>query len=149
MVIEISHSIKYGNYKKFKQKSLRFEKAIKKYSSRIHEIVNVPDDIVCLIRPIRGYEVYGEYNFDCSRVEIDPRRIKNNSELFEVLVHELIHAEQHFRGDFNGDHIGFIWKGKRYDQIPEVIKYEEYCNTPWEVEAFERSENVSKRIFTE
>jgi hypothetical protein len=56
------------------------------------------------------------------------------SELRKVLLHELVHVSQMYRGDLAQTARGLTWKGKVY---PEAVTYEAYRKLPWEEEAFE------------
>ena len=50
-----------------------------------------------------------------------------SQELASNLAHELVHARQFIRGEINED--DYVWKGVDYE-------YEDYAETPWEVEAY-------------
>lgn len=47
-------------------------------------------------------------------------------DIVETLFHELVHVNQHLKGDF--DQELRLWKGKKYDCL--------YLDLPWEVQAF-------------
>lgn len=60
-----------------------------------------------------------------------------------AIGHELIHFEQHVRGDMFDDHIvgGTFWKGKFFPASITQSK-EHYDELPWEIEAAERHEEL-------
>ena len=55
-----------------------------------------------------------------------------------TMAHEMIHVKQSTRGDLVTTSKGVLWKGKNLKWVPYTFK-------PWEIEAFKREINLTKK----
>lgn len=65
--------------------------------------------------------------------------------ILNTLCHELIHAEQHFRGCLNMINEDIYWRNKRYKLSSNI---NDYLNFPWEIEAHNRDKILTNDIYT-
>lgn len=94
---------------------------------------------------------------DCGYMyEIAPNhyKISINKELhfpyiISTLAHEMVHVKQGVMGALRLNKIGFVWKGKMHKNIdnmkPEEV--EKYNSMPWEKEAFQLEQELTKKFF--
>lgn len=86
-------------------------------------------------------DTLGQYRIAQNLVTIAPIARKD-SEILETLSHEMVHAEQVYRGTMAKNAIGIIWNGKQYDNtIPYNLR-------PWEIEAKKRQAKIAALIKT-
>ena len=84
--------------------------------------------------------VIAEANNDGS-IYVD-KSVKKGSPLEkEAIAHEKVHLDQMKRGDLNYDDNNVYWKGKAY---PRSSMNEGAKNLPWEKEAYNKTEHISK-----
>ena len=145
MEVSIATSVKYGNYKQFYSKALSFDELIAEYGEKIRKVINLPEKIDILLRPIQklhgqAYYIKNEYG-----IEVNVRQ--TIAEFKDTLLHELIHIEQFFEGRLaNEEKSGkLIWRGKSYHI--DISNLEAYNNLPWEQEAIRRAYNLGKYLF--
>jgi hypothetical protein len=146
MIVELSTSIRYGNYKQYKLYGEILIERILEHESKLRKLLNLPDKIVVKIRPMRSILGSARYmtgdKYDVCLIEIDCRQ--NLKSFDNTLVHELVHAEQYYenRLTYTDDKRGFKWLGNDVGK-----KYLSYFESPWEVEAFSRADELTPKVF--
>jgi hypothetical protein len=149
IIYEIATSVKYGNYKNYKPQAVLGKDFIERNIKTLTKCFKLPPKVHIVCRPIRGdigglaYKKNKEKKYF---IEIDPRL--SNYMFVSVLLHELTHIEQFFKGklDISGEF--FIWKKKTLFKplSPDHINYE---MQPWEREADLRAAKLCKKILNE
>lgn len=96
------------------------------------QYLNMDDEILLNISFTSSIDpVFGFYEgIDDDEYKITINNRISYEDIVETLFHELVHLNQHIRGDFDQDMR--MWKGKRYDSS--------YFDLPWEKEAFYHQE---------
>lgn len=65
----------------------------------------------------------------------------SESEIVTTLAHEIVHVMQYMKGDAERTEEGkFLWKGELYEILPSDDP--NYCEQPWEKEAYELSQKL-------
>ena len=120
------------NYFYQNNKSKVHEVMIDSLATALSELIELPDTIeVCLYK--LDENVYGGID------KYTPNRLGLNSNLTledipKILVHELIHVHQRHTGKLAIKNSTYYWLGIPYHNTETEISYEEYRNTPWEVD---------------
>ncbi len=132
-------------YYKDCQKNNDIEHVLTSLVLAVSNVIELPDTIEICIYPL-GNGVYG--GIDLHKIN----RIGLNSSLSMkdiplILIHELIHVHQKFKGILrfkaNGES---YWYGLYYTKKkPEDMTYEEYNNLPWEVDVRNKQTEVLKK----
>lgn len=135
--VTISTSIKYGNYKRFLSRANEQAEFVKTVMPYARQLLTLPPLLGITVRPIRG-----RVNGTCNRflkIEMETRR-KSMGDFLITLMHELVHAEQFFTGRLA---TGNRWNGVEYKR---GTTYKKYRELPWEVEAWDRQEQLAKDV---
>lgn len=149
IIYEIATSVKYGNYKQYKPRADFGKEFIERNFSTLAKCFKLPPKIHILCRPIRGDAGGLAYKSNKGKkylIEIDPRLEQHI--FIGVLLHELTHIEQYFKGKL--DIVGefFLWKGKDIFK-PLEIYHPNYDNQPWEREANLRAAKTIQKFVNE
>lgn len=106
----------------------------------VKEHLELPVDIEIFIKQLPGH-LYG--TLDLSRVNrITLNSILSTDELTEVLVHELIHVHQKYKGylKHGGSNIVY-WKGKYYEKSRNIdANIRQHQSYPWEIDVAEKQQ---------
>jgi hypothetical protein len=148
MIVSIANSIRYGNYKQYKDYSCILENEIELAEDKIRNEINLPELIVIKLRPMRnklGEAVLISHTMTIGSVELDARQTL--PEFRDTLLHELVHIEQFYENRLEqGSNINFYkWNGIEIFSKP--TEYAEYINLPWEREAMKRAAKLVSKIF--
>lgn len=141
--IKIADSILYGRYQRHKDQAKKVFNLIDMAMPHARKLLDLPDNINFVIRP-NGGKYNGSYNYKGRRVNIDPRR-ENLGTILSTICHELVHAEQYHTGRLSKSGIATsLWNGEAVKN--KGTTYKAYRNQPWEIEAFDRQEDLAKQI---
>lgn len=145
--IDIATSIKYGNYKHLMPSVMRIVNVIKIYRGEIAKYIDYRKDVTIKFRPIRG-NTSGQAYDKRNTIEIDPRSIAGNDssylqKLLELLCHELVHSEQ-----YKQNRLVYIAQSIKFEEktYRNPKRFDEYYNSPWEVEARRRGSEVAMML---
>lgn len=118
------------------------ENMIKSLSHALSELIPLPETIEVCIYPLPD-NVYGGLD------KHTPHRLGLNNNLPlekipEIVVHELIHASQRHTKMLEIKNNGtYYWRGIPYhNTMPEDLEYNDYKNSPWELDVTERLDNL-------
>lgn len=140
----VSTSIKYGNYKKYKNRAGIISQFIEMANPYIKKEFNTFSNFQVYIRPIKG-RTLGNCNRS-GHIQLDPRR-KSMVDCLITLSHELIHNEQYNTGRLSLKMGVDYWKGNKVDNKGST--YKAYRNQPWEKEAFKDQRKRITNILSE
>ena len=132
----------YYSYYKFPKSTERSRKLLKALMPMISQYYDLPNKIKFRLGTHRIH--FGSYS-SISRVvfvavNIDLRKF------VETICHELTHAEQFHLGKLQVKKNNFFWMGSKGSK---GTTYNSYFNSPWEVEARSKAEEVMKSITSE
>ena len=124
-----------------------FAKIVDRAVKILRTKLNFPEDVQVRIANIKKGTTRGYYYSGSKTVVIDPRF--SVKAFFETLCHELVHAEQYFekRMEFvlnKKYQWQVVWQGKPSKNKGST--YARYRAQPWEIEAFERQEELAKFV---
>ena len=134
MIITAATSIHYGNYKYLLQTVKELYQILLPNLEHFDKILNLPKNIDIHFKPIRNYQIIGQYDSIKNRIEIDPRK-DSTEDILITICHELVHAEQHYENRLTCDSKYFYWKGQQWKA---TLDDNIYKNFPWEIEAYDR-----------
>ena len=106
--------------------------------------LNFPEDVQVRIANIKKGSTRGNYYSGSKTVVLDLRSGANS--LFVTLCHELVHAEQYFEKRMElvlnkKYQWQVVWQGEPSKNMGTT--YARYRAQPWEIEAFERQEELA------
>lgn len=134
MIITAATSIHYGNYKYLLKTVKELYHILLPNLEHFNKILNLPKDIDIHFKPIRNYQLIGQYCSIKRRVEIDPRK-DTTVDVLIAICHELVHAEQYYENRLASDSKYFYWHNQQWKATLDDSIYK---NFPWEVEAYNR-----------
>lgn len=134
-----SHVIYHPTYKASKTNAHNLFQVFKAMEEDIekHFSKQVVEKTTIIFKPIKSTKVVGLYRFSKNLVSID-HRVSCNVFL-DTLCHELVHADQHLRGDLTATNFQYLWKSESFSHL-------KYKDLLWEIEAFQRGNDISKKI---
>lgn len=106
--------------------------------------LNFSDNVIIRIANIKSKWTFGQYWSTENKVIVRP--CKDVLQFFSHLAHELVHAEQYYECRLVTEFVGRRWEKLWYG---ESVRRVSYRNLPWEKEAFERQEEIAKKVFDE
>lgn len=106
--------------------------------------LNFSDNITIRIANIKSKGTFGQYWSTEEKVVVRP--CKNVLKFFSHLAHELVHAEQYHECRLVTEFVGRRWEKLWYGQCVRRVSYR---NLPWEKEAFDRQDEIAKKVFNE
>lgn len=106
--------------------------------------LNFSDNVIIRIANIKSKGTFGQYWSTENKVVVRP--CKDVLRFFSHLAHELVHAEQYHECRLVTEFVGRRWEKLWYGQSVRRVSYR---NLPWEKEAFERQDEIAKKVFDE
>lgn len=141
--ITVANSLKnsYGKkYAKFCQEAIETLDIILPIA---RTLLDIPRWIHIHLKPTGKANAY--YYHPDRKVVIDPRKCWNIDLLVSALLHELVHAEQCNQGRLQYGAASMMWMGRTV-KVSNHMSYEKYRALPWEVEAFGREKELTKKL---
>lgn len=144
----------WASYQYLYNKRLRFSKEhLEKYAKIVEYSIGVLSNDLnfdskvrvrfCRFKGNRG----GEYNSQYNCIGMMVYRVIEST--LNLLAHELVHAEQYHEGRLANGSGKFHWNNGPSDKVSVPYhanyNYNRYKNLPWEVEAFTRSPQLTKK----
>lgn len=107
-------------------------------------ILNFSKDIKIIISNMKKKSFRGYFHIGNNKIMINGNQ--NLHSILDTLCHELIHAEQNFRGSLNIKKDVIYWEDQKYP-LSYLRDMKVYDKLPWEIEANERGKNLTSMIF--
>jgi hypothetical protein len=123
--------------KKYQKQAREYIELANKLLPHIREHLEFEAETQIVIKYIKSKRTTGVYYRKRKQAAVDPRISKKA--FINVLVHELVHAQQYHKGQLDAEFnyakraFEYIWNGENYGKIP--LSHEKYLALPWEVEA--------------
>lgn len=145
----IATSVMYGMHRDKRVVAELYHETFFENIDFIKKHFKIPEYLVINCRPIpRRTCMLGAAWKDDEICVIDIEVRQSFNKFFATLFHELTHIEQFDEGrlcvEEEGKDIIYIWEGTRYNRLHTL--HDDYCNSPWEVEADKKSERIMKKF---
>ena len=143
MAIEfkISQQVKYGKYKACRPAVTAVMDLIEYNEDVLRDMLDFPEKIRVEFIPLRRL-LNGRYFSHRHTVAINSKLTPKS--MMQVLMHELVHAEQYKTGRLKRElcvrkrkYVSY-WNNTEVDHADFRKSYDKYRNLPWEMEAFTR-----------
>lgn len=113
----------------------------------LRQLLNLPKNVVVRVGPIKARGINGRYINGSNLAEIDCRLMWDKA--LVTLCHEMVHAEQYHTGRLSSAYVrskGFVhtWNGSL--DYNKGTTYKAYREQPWEVEAFDRQNELADKV---
>ena len=116
------------------------EVMIDKLTNTVSKLIELPDTIeVCIYK--LDDNVYGGIDkYITNRLGLNSNLTLE--EIPKILVHELIHVHQRHTSQLSIKHNTYYWLGIPYHNLDTNLTFEEYKNTPWEMDVENKQTKV-------
>jgi hypothetical protein len=132
----------YFQDKKYRDKTREYVDLANKILPYIKSKLQFGDDVKIVIGFTKGKRNFGYYMTDSKEVRVEIRQIC--SKFINALVHELVHAQQDFRGQLRQQGLIIYWNDQCFGKHP--TSHAKYLALPWEVEARKIAAEMTKEI---
>ena len=117
---------------------------------KIKQYIDYKEGVLFKIRPIKG-RTQGQAFINTNVIEIDPRTFSvwvpnYHVKLLELICHELVHSEQ-----YKQNRLTYLTRSTaRFEgsDFRLTSSFRDYYNSPWEVEARRRGDQVTQQILS-
>ncbi len=112
----------------------------------LSKVLNVPANMYVRVCGIKSRIVNGRYLANTKTCEVDPRKSYSYRKFVQVLAHEMVHSEQFHENRLMWSSVdrSYIWNAELSKN--KGTTYSRYRVQPWEIEAFERQDELANLV---
>ena len=96
-----------------------------------------------------GWMIWEDCYIKPREFTVEIERSLPEQDLFESLIHEMVHVKQFAQGRLKDRASGFFFEGKHYNSYDPNVNYNKYSKLPWEEEAYSLQRELCHKYMNE